>query len=241
MAESVKKILRPIIAGKKSAAAFWIMVAAGLIFLGYSSIHGGIHWAKLKKYVPSVSQMATSPAAQELMRGKESENVETGTNKVEPAAESKNNNSQSKAESSDKAIIVIPGIGAAVPLVTAKTTDTNQLHLLLDEGVVIYPGSAGFGNIGQTVLMGHSAPANWPNIKHDTAFSRINELIPGDKVNISYQGKTYEYSVTRSEIIEKGEDLAGGPAGGSSLVLVSCWPPGRDQKRLAVEALFIPQ
>jgi LPXTG-site transpeptidase (sortase) family protein len=236
MAESVKKILRLIVAGKKSAASFWIMGAAGLIFLGCSSLYGGIHWAKLEKYVPSVSQMVTSPVAQELIQKKESERIE-----AEPAAEPKNNNSQSKAESSDKAIIVIPRIGAAVPLVTAKTTDTSQLHLLLDEGAVIYPGSAGFGNIGQTVLMGHSAPVNWPNIKHDTAFSRINELISGDKVSISYQGRTYEYSVTRSEVIEKGGDLAGGPTSGSSLVLVSCWPPGRDQKRLAVEALLVPR
>ncbi|MFA6376851.1 MAG: sortase, partial [Candidatus Paceibacterota bacterium] len=113
--------------------------------------------------------------------------------------------------------------------------DTLKLKKLLDSGAVIYPTSAGLGIAGQTILLGHSAPAGWPEIKHDTIFSRIVDLVAGDKIIAVYDDKTYNYEVLQSQIIPKGGDIPS-IASGSSLVLVTCWPPGRDLKRLIVEA-----
>jgi len=132
--------------------------------------------------------------------------------------------------------IVIPGIDSVLPIVTATTTDTAKLHALLDSGVVLYPSSAGFGQVGQTILLGHSAPPNWPKIKQDTAFSRIDELAWGSVITVNYSGKIYQYEVVRTLIVDKGVNLPEFPGGGNSLLLVSCWPPGRNLQRIVVEA-----
>ena len=133
--------------------------------------------------------------------------------------------------------ITIPRIQANLPIVTARTTDAAILHSLLDSGAVLYPGSANFGQIGQTILLGHSAPVNWPNVKHDTAFSRINELEPGDTIDIRYNGTVFDYVVLGTRIIKKGADLPEMVTSGNSVLLVSCWPPGRDRDRIVVQAL----
>lgn len=133
----------------------------------------------------------------------------------------------------------ISKINAALPIITTNTADPNKIHDLLDFGVVLYPNSARFGQIGQTILLGHSAPSYWPKIKHDTAFSRISELIPGDLINIEYQEKTYHYSVIGFQIVDKGSVLADKKNPVNSLALVSCWPPGHDRQRIIIEASLI--
>jgi LPXTG-site transpeptidase (sortase) family protein len=133
--------------------------------------------------------------------------------------------------------ITIPKIGVFAPIVTAQTANAAKLHTLLDSGAVFYPGSADFGAKGQTILLGHSAPANWPKIKHDTLFSRLNELKSGESIEVTYGGRTYEYTVLATKIFPKGTDAGFAPYAGNSLVLVTCWPPGRDRQRIAVMAL----
>ncbi len=132
-------------------------------------------------------------------------------------------------------IVIIPSINVNAPIVTTNTDDAVKLKKLLDDGAVIYPSSPGFGKTGQTILMGHSAPPNWPEIKHDTIFSRLAELGQDDKIIVVYDDKTYTYSFSNSEIIPKGGEIPPTSAD-SALVLVSCWPPGRDLQRIIVQA-----
>jgi len=136
-------------------------------------------------------------------------------------------------------VIFIPKINVLLPIVQPQNNNLNILRANLDQGAVFYPGSALFGQPGQSILLGHSAPDNWPDIKYDNAFSRLDELTPQDIVTIYYQDKVYIYQVTRSEIIDKGGNLSGVPPAGNSLVLITCWPPGKDQKRIAVEATLL--
>jgi len=67
-------------------------------------------------------------------------------------------------------LLSIPKLGLIAPIVTAATNDPEVVHSLLDSGVVLYPGSAPFGGVGQTVVLGHSAPPGWPKIKYDWVF-----------------------------------------------------------------------
>jgi LPXTG-site transpeptidase (sortase) family protein len=90
--------------------------------------------------------------------------------------------------------------------------------------------------VGQTIVLGHSAPPNWPNIKHDTIFSRIAELSFGSKIVAVYSDKTYTYSVVENRIIDKGGNIPKLARADNVLVLVTCWPPGRDLKRMVVQA-----
>jgi LPXTG-site transpeptidase (sortase) family protein len=225
-----KKIFLPA-AGNRSMMVIWIFIAAALLVLASpNAIHD------ISSQVSPKRSLGTSPVAQKML-----ENMSEAKKPAERKPETSTTTEAAPAVPSvtPKDEIVIGKIDARVPIVTATTTNNAKLHALLDQGAVLYPTSAGFGNVGQTVLLGHSAPANWPNIKHDTAFSRTNELVKGDQIEISYRGRTYIYTVTRAQIIPKGGDLAGETPDKSWLVLVTCWPPGRDLQRSAVEAVLV--
>lgn len=134
--------------------------------------------------------------------------------------------------------IEIPKIGVLAPLNFVGNVD--DVHKTLDSGVVHFPDSVLPGQKGQTIVLGHSAPANWPDIKYDNVFSHINELEKGDEVFIYFDHKEYIYSVETKVFLEIGQDIPQNDLTNSNnmLVLVSCWPPGKNIKRIAVEALL---
>ena len=125
----------------------------------------------------------------------------------------------------------IPKIGITTPIVFSQSTDQTVLMKDLDKGVIVYPGSVLPGESGQIIILGHSAPVGWPHIKHDWVFSDLNNLQVGDKVLLDIENKQYTYIVKEKSIIDKGGDV---PSTGDGLTLISCWPPGKDYKRIAV-------
>lgn len=142
--------------------------------------------------------------------------------------------------------IEIPKIQITSPLVfvpegEAENTSPAALKKYLDRGVLHYPGSPLPGEQGQVVILGHSAPVGWLQIKYDWVFSKIDKLDKGDKVVIYYNNHEYVYRVQRTVFLEKGEDLPDSLLTKSRymLVLISCWPPGKDSRRIAVEAELI--
>ncbi len=144
--------------------------------------------------------------------------------------------SPSVAQKPRRDMLTIPGINVTAPIITAKTDDPEVISGLLDSGVVLYPGSAPFGGSGQTVILGHSAPAGWPKIKYEWVFSKINELEKGDMVVVTYDNITRYYKVAGSRIIDPKTGVPAPTVEGNSLMLISCWPPGKNTKRIAVEA-----
>lgn len=130
--------------------------------------------------------------------------------------------------------IEIPKIQIAAPLVFIETYEKSAFGEALDRGVVHYPESSLPGEAGQAIFLGHSAPLGWPKIKYDWVFSDLNDLVAGDEIDIYFQNQKYVYFVQKKVILDKGEDLPGNLADG--LVLLTCWPPGADQRRMAVIA-----
>jgi LPXTG-site transpeptidase (sortase) family protein len=131
----------------------------------------------------------------------------------------------------------IPKIKISVPLVSVSTTE--QVYKALDRGVVYYPTSVLPGTDGQTIILGHSAPENWPMIKHDWVFSDLNDLVEDDEFTIYFNDKKLEYVVVKKIFLDKGEDIPTDLANSDNMVvLVSCWPPGKDLKRIAVVAIL---
>lgn len=134
----------------------------------------------------------------------------------------------------------IPKLSLSVPIVFPTSNDIKVVTKDLDSGVVYYPGSVYPGQIGQIVVLGHSAPPNWPKIKHDWVFTNIDKLEEGDSILIDINNKQYTYIVKKTTIIQRGADV---PTDGLSennnvLTLISCWPPGKDYQRIAVQALL---
>lgn len=132
--------------------------------------------------------------------------------------------------------IKIPKIEISAPLIFVA--DENDVSKALDRGVVHFPDSVLPGEIGQTIILGHSAPPNWPKIKYDWVFSRINELEKGDEILIYFNNQKYSYLVINKTFLEKEEKIPENNLTDfqNMLVLISCWPPGKDIKRIAVEA-----
>lgn len=134
--------------------------------------------------------------------------------------------------------IEVPKIELTAPLVFVDSVEINEIKKGLDLGVVHFAESVLPGEPGQTIILGHSAPPNWPNIKHYWVFVRINELVEGDEAYVFFNNRKYEYTVTRKFILEKGEEVPQGALTNNNnmLLLISCWPPETGKRRIAVEA-----
>jgi len=130
--------------------------------------------------------------------------------------------------------IEIPKIQITAPLVFVESAEKSFFSAALDRGVVHYPGSALPGEDGQIIFLGHSAPVGWPKIKHDWVFSDLNELVSGDEINLYFNNQKYTYHVKEKVVLDKGEDLPQTTADG--LILLTCWPPGADRRRMAIIA-----
>jgi LPXTG-site transpeptidase (sortase) family protein len=91
------------------------------------------------------------------------------------------------------------------------------------------------------VILGHSAPSGWPKIKHDWVFTDLDKLAPGDTIFIDLNNKQYTYAVKQKTIIKRGEEAPqdGLSADTNVLTLISCWPPGKDYQRIAVQAVLL--
>jgi LPXTG-site transpeptidase (sortase) family protein len=135
-------------------------------------------------------------------------------------------------------ILEIPKLEVEVPIIFQDSSEISVLEERLNEGAVFYPGSALPGQPGNTVIFGHSAPFGWPKANYNWIFSDINNLEKGDEIFVFFDNKKHSYKVTKKDILEKGEEvpLESLRENTNSLVLVSCWPPGKDYKRIAVWA-----
>jgi LPXTG-site transpeptidase (sortase) family protein len=130
--------------------------------------------------------------------------------------------------------IVIPKFDVTAPLLLVENSEPEEL---LDGGAVIFPDSVFPGEPGQTVILGHSAPPGWPKIKYEWVFSQLEELSKGDEIHVFFNNRKYIYLVANQKIINVGDNISQPlTISENVLVLVTCWPPGKDYKRLAVEA-----
>jgi len=132
--------------------------------------------------------------------------------------------------------IEIPSLGIEAPIIFPKTNTIDEIESSLKKGVVHFPLSVLPGENGMTVIVGHSAPPNWPKINYDGVFSRLNDLKNGDEIFVWFNNHKYIYKVKEKYILKRGESISDESMNSKSiLALVSCWPPGKDQKRIIVK------
>ena len=134
--------------------------------------------------------------------------------------------------------VEIPKIEVSAPLIFIESAANKDITVGLKDGVVHYSQSVLPGENGQTVILGHSAPSGWPKINYDWIFSRLNELNPGDGIFVNYQNREYRYQVIQKYFLKAGEEIPDSDLTNSNnmLILITCWPPGVNFKRIAVEA-----
>lgn len=129
--------------------------------------------------------------------------------------------------------LYIPDINISAPIVAGTTTDEKTILNQLTKGVVMYPGSAGPGRTGQTVIIGHSSSYKpWENYAH--VFSKLPNLTKGDMIIINYGGKKYSYRV-EAKLTGSVNELSKMNIT-NDLVLGTCWPIGTNEKRVLITA-----
>ncbi|PIZ00830.1 hypothetical protein COY61_01480 [bacterium (Candidatus Gribaldobacteria) CG_4_10_14_0_8_um_filter_33_9] len=133
------------------------------------------------------------------------------------------------APTSNENKLKIPKINVSAPIIFGSSQQ-------LKKGVLLYSGTLP-GQKGKTIILGHSAPVGWPDINYDNVFSNINQLEKGDEIFIFYNKKKYIYEVFAQKIfLPKNEEqaLSIEDKNQSILILLTCWPPGKDYQRLGV-------
>lgn len=142
---------------------------------------------------------------------------------------------------SDEPRIIIPKINVDAPVVyDVNTLAESVIQSRLKEGVVHYPipgANALPGQIGNSVILGHSSNDVFDDGQYKFIFVQLDRLDAGDVFYLHYQGTRYAYSVTEKQIIEPTEVNKLVLNNGTPMAsLVTCTPPGTALKRLVVYA-----
>lgn len=136
--------------------------------------------------------------------------------------------------------LIIPKINVDVPVLWGVATDQNSQLKAMENGVAQFgiPGANSVpGQIGNTVLSGHSSNDFIETGSYKFIFAQLDKLQNGDTIYINYQGKRYTYTVTKKEVVEPTQvDKLIYPTDKPILTLITCTPLGTSLRRLLVTA-----
>lgn len=135
--------------------------------------------------------------------------------------------------------VIIPKINVDIPVVYGlETRDERAIQDALIDGVVHYPGTARPGQIGNSVILGHSSNGYWNSGDYKFAFVLLSRLEVGDTFILNYEGTRYIYEVFNKRVVEPSDfSVVSQETDGQPIAtLITCTPPGTSWKRLAVQA-----
>jgi sortase A len=141
-------------------------------------------------------------------------------------------------------VLIIPKINVRVPIVfNVALTHEAQMEGM-ERGVIHFaiPGANSLpGQVGNTVLSGHSSGDVFDRGDYKFIFAQLERLEAGDTIFVDYQSVRYTYVMTRSEVVLPTNvgaliyDTDGQP----KLTLITCVPVGTARYRLLVTATQI--
>lgn len=136
--------------------------------------------------------------------------------------------------------LIIPKINVEVPIEFNTTPDYDAQMKAMENGVAWFgiPGANSKpGQVGNTVLSGHSSNDIIDGGSYKFIFARLDQLNNGDTIYINYEGKRYTYTITKKEVVlptEVGKLVY--ETDKPMLTLITCTPLGTALKRLLVTA-----
>lgn len=130
-----------------------------------------------------------------------------------------------------------------ISIPSAKIIDANVVlgNMDLKKNLIHYPQTSMPGQLGNTVIFGHSVLPQFFNPKsYLTIFSTLYKLNPGDEILIKYDNITYKYLIenmyevqpTDLSVLEQRFDAR-------YLTLITCSPPGTYLRRLIIKARIV--
>ncbi len=123
--------------------------------------------------------------------------------------------------------VVIPAMLLDQPIV--EDTNTNRA---LDKGVWRWPGGSTPDKGGNTVLVGH----RFTYTKPKGVFYFMDKLHQEDTVGIVWDGKTYIYKVTGTQVVPPTQTSILDPTEQPTLTMYTCTPLWLPKNRLVVTA-----
>lgn len=136
--------------------------------------------------------------------------------------------------------LIIPKINVDVPVVYNTTPDQPSQLKAMEGGVAWFgiPGANSRpGQIGNTVLSGHSSNDLFDPGGYKFIFARLDQLVPGDVFYLNYMGTRYTYSITGKEVVRPTDVKALIYDTDKPVVtLITCVPVGTSRDRLLVTA-----
>jgi sortase A len=136
--------------------------------------------------------------------------------------------------------LIIPKINVDVPVYYDVTPDYDSQMAAMQKGVAWFgiPGANSHpGQVGNTVLSGHSSNDITDQGDYKFIFARLDHLVKGDSIFVNYQSKRYTYTVTNTSVV-KPTDVGAlvYPTTKPILTLITCTPLGTSLNRLLITA-----
>ncbi len=136
--------------------------------------------------------------------------------------------------------IIIPKINVDVPVIYDIGNDYNSLMGAMAKGVAQFaiPGASSHpGEIGNTVISGHSSNDLFDQGDYKFIFAQLEQLNVGDTIYANYKSKRYTYTVTKKEVVPPNDvSKLVYPTTKPILTLITCTPIGTSLNRLLVTA-----
>ena len=130
----------------------------------------------------------------------------------------------------------------SIPKLNIKDAVVTLGSMDLKKSLIQYPQTALPGQLGNTVVFGHSVlPQFFSPKNYLTIFSTLYKLKQGDEIILQYDQSVYKYVIeemfevkpTNLSVLEQRFD-------NKSLTLITCSPPGTYLRRLIIKAQLSP-
>lgn len=136
--------------------------------------------------------------------------------------------------------LIIPKINVEVPINFNVTPDYESQMKAMENGVAWFgiPGANSKpGQVGNTVLSGHSSNDIIDGGNYKFIFARLDQMATGDTIYVNYESKRYTYTITKKEVVLPTEvSRLVYPTDKPVVTLITCTPLGTALKRLLITA-----
>lgn len=136
--------------------------------------------------------------------------------------------------------IIIPKINVDAPVVYDTQPDENSQLAAMENGVAwlgIPGANSRPGQVGNTVLGGHSSNGFLDNGAYKFVFTHLDKMQKEDTIYLNYKGTRYTYKVTKKQVILPSQfNVLIYDTDKPMLTIFTCTPLGTSEKRLLVTA-----
>lgn len=136
--------------------------------------------------------------------------------------------------------LIIPKINVDVPVVYDVGYDHDSQMAAMEKGIAHFaiPGANSKpGQVGNTVLSGHSSNDLFEPGDYKFVFAQLDKLQTGDTIYVNYDSVRYTYSIVKKQVVTPSNVQAlYGYDDKPYLTLITCTPLGTSKDRLLVTA-----